>query len=139
MGLAVAVAIALPAWTWTPIRCAWAQCVALTHSAWTRWDALGTLPGLPRPGPRLRVALGRVSGGGPRLSSWERRPQGLVVELLCVQNGAGVRGIRHQDRALGEAGWGRLGGRCVCGGVKAPKARPEPAEAACRVPPSRLA
>ena len=43
MGLAVAVAIALPAWTWTPIRCAWAQCVALTHSAWTRWDVLGTL------------------------------------------------------------------------------------------------
>lgn len=97
------------------------------------------LPGLPCPGPRLRVALGRVSGGGPCLSSWERRPQGLVVESLCVQNGAGVRGIRHQDRALGESGWDRLGGWCVCAGAKAPKARPEPAEAACRVPPSRLA
>ena len=43
MGLAVAVAVALPAWTQMSVRCPWAQCVALTHSAWTRWDMLGTL------------------------------------------------------------------------------------------------
>ena len=64
------------------------------------------------PAPALAPAWlwGLVSGGGPCLSSWERRPRGLVVELLCVQNGAGVRGIRHQDGALCESGWGRLRG-----------------------------
>lgn len=75
---------------------------------------LPALPGLPHSGPCPRVALGAGFQWWSYLSSWERRPRGLVVELLCVQNGAGVCGIRHQDGALGESGWDRLGGWCVC-------------------------
>lgn len=67
-------------------------------------------PLTPAPAPAPVWLWGLVSSGGPCLPSWERRPRGLVVELLCVQNGAGVRGIRHRDGALGESGWGRLGG-----------------------------
>lgn len=67
-------------------------------------------PLTPTPAPAPVWLSGLVSGGGPCLLSWERRPRGLVVELLCVQNGVGVHGIRHQDRALRESGWGRLRG-----------------------------